>query len=87
MKPTDELIAAVVAERQRQFDLPGTEHDVIKGPNDWIATVASYLTEASVRSGIPPSQEDFEKSIIKAMAVALAALQYSDLMKSKNKLT
>jgi len=87
MRPTDELVAAVLAERQRQFDLPGTEHDVVKGPNDWITTISTYLIEAASRSGEAPTQQDFDKAIVKTMAVALAALQHSDLMRSKNRLT
>ncbi len=87
MRPIDDLVSAVLAERARQFDLPGTEHDVSKGPNDWIATISSYLCSVAARSGVPPKQEDFEDALIKAMAVSLAALQHSDMMRKKNTLS
>jgi len=83
----EELVAKIVAERERQFALPGTEGDYQKSPNDWIATMCSILGEGAERSGIPPSRQDFERAIIKAAAVGLAALEHIDHMKDKNKLT
>lgn len=79
-------IAAIVSERQRQFNLPGTESDVTKSPNDWIVTVASLLCEAQERSGICPSAEEFKHAMIKAGAVVLAALEHVELMQSNGKL-
>ena len=83
----DDLVALIVAERARQFALPGTEGDFIKSPNDWIATMCSILGEGAERAGIPPSRQDFERAIIKAAAVGLAALEHLDHMTERKKLT
>jgi hypothetical protein len=80
-----EILCAIEAERQRQFDLPGTESDVTKGPNDWIVTITSILVEAQDRSGVSPTAEEFQHAMIKAAAVTIAALEHVDLMSSKNR--
>lgn len=82
-----EPVALIVAERDRQYNLPGTETDYRKSPNDWIATICSILGEGAERSGIPPSKKDFERSIIKAAAVCLAALEHVEVMNEAKKLT
>jgi hypothetical protein len=83
MQPVD----LILAERERQFNLPGTEHDARKSPNDWITTIVSILGEGVERSGIPPTKQDFERSITKAAAVCLAALEHTALMSEQKKLT
>ncbi len=83
----DARVSLVVAERERQYNLPGTETDYRKSPNDWIATICSILGEGAERSGIPPSRKDFERSIVKAAAVALAALEHVEVMAEAKKLT
>lgn len=87
MRPIEDIFTVVAAERERQFDLPGAEHDVNKGPNDWIATIVSCLGETATRHGVPPSQDEFENALKKASAVIVAAFQHADLMKSKNRLS
>ena len=82
---SEAIYSAIAAERQRQFDLPGTEGDVAKGPNDWIVTITSLLCEAQSRSGVPPTAEEFRHALTKAAAVAVAALEHVDLMSSKNR--
>jgi hypothetical protein len=83
----NEIFSAIAAERQRQFDLPGTESDVAKGPNDWIVTITSILCEAQSRTGLPLSADEFRHAMIKAAAVTVAALEHVELMSSKNRLT
>lgn len=83
----DSILATVRAERLRQFEIPGTEHDVEKSANDWIATIASNLTEAASRSGLNPTSEEFERSMVKTAAIAVAAIEYIELMKDKNRLS
>lgn len=83
MKPND----LVAAERERQFNLPGMETDFHKSPNDWIATICSILGEGTERSGIPPSRHDFERSLVKAAAVAVAALEHIEVMSEAKKLS
>jgi hypothetical protein len=83
--PTEDIYSAIAAERQRQFDLPGTENDVAKSPNDWIATIINCLCEGHSRSGMPPTAEEFRHAMVKAAAVTVAALEHVDLMSSKNR--
>ncbi len=77
---------ALVKERERHFDLPGMEHDISKSPNDWIATICSIIGEALERSNVPPTRHDFERSMIKASAVCLAALEHVEIMVEKKTL-
>lgn len=86
MRQIEDIFDLVASERLRQFDLPGTENDINKGPNDWIVTVIACLGEAASRHGMPPSREEFEDALTKASAVIVAAFQHAELMKSKNKL-
>lgn len=81
-----EILSAIAAERQRQFDLPGTESDVQKGPNDWIMTIITLLLEGQTRHGINPTVEEFKDSMIKSAAVALAGIEHIELMSSKNRI-
>ena len=86
MSPSEEILTAIATERQRQFDLPGTESDVQKGPNDWITTIITLLVEGQTRHGIAPTTEDFREAMVKAAAVCVAALEHVDLMSSKNRI-
>jgi hypothetical protein len=67
-------------ERLRQIDLPGSEYDLNHSPNDWSAIVCYYASEAISRRGKVISKEEFEDSMIKAAATALAALEHVDHM-------
>lgn len=82
----EEFLTAIAAERQRQFDLPGTESDVQKGPNDWITTIIALLLEGQTRHGVNPTSEEFKDSMIKSAAVTLAALEHIELMIAKNRI-
>jgi hypothetical protein len=82
MSRRDEVVARIVTERARQFNLPGREWDVRNDPNDWIAIAASYCLRSATRKGEPVSREDFEDDLVKAAAVILAALEHTDLMQS-----
>ena len=79
-------IDMVAKERQRQFELPGTEGDYAKSPDNWIATIISILGEGTERSGIPPTRHDFERAILKTAAVCLAALDHLDHMAERKKI-
>lgn len=70
-------------ERERQFELPGTEGDYLKSPDNWIATIMSILGEGVERSSVPPVREDFERALVKSAAVCLAALEHIDHMIEK----
>lgn len=82
----DEFLARVANERVRQFNLPGSELDTRNTPNDWVAIASHYLGEEARRGGSLPEQDAFEDSLIKAAAVILAALEHTDLMKTKGHL-
>lgn len=73
-------------ERERQFDLPGSEWDHKNSPNDWVAKAAKYLVR-NVGTGISkPSVEDFAEDLIKSMAVIIATLEHIPHMKDRNEL-
>ena len=80
------IMDKIAAERQRQFGLPGTEGDFLKSPNDWVATILSILGEGVERSGIPSNRHDFERAVIKAAAVCIAAYDHIDHMIEQKKL-
>ena len=82
----DEIISKARKERQRQFDLPGSEWDSTNSPGDWAAIIGHYVTEEVRRNGITPLKEDFEDSLIKAMAVIIAALEHTEVMKDRGEL-
>jgi hypothetical protein len=76
----DDSVAAIIAERTRQFNLPGSELDVRNTPNDWAAIAAHYLSETVRRGGNIPDSDDFVDSLVKAAAVILAALEHTPRM-------
>lgn len=82
----EELLKKIEAERERQYQLPGSEFDINHNPNDWIAIVTRYLSEGAKFGGITPLREEFEDALIKAGAVLLAALEHSEHMKAEKKL-
>lgn len=82
------LIDQIVVERERQFNLPGSEFDLTKSPNDWIAVASYYLSENAARLAHSTVRaEDFEDSLTKAAAVILAALEHVEHMKKTGSLT
>ena len=90
---SDIFLAKIKQERDRQQTLPGSEFDGENSVNDWIAIAGHYLNEPAVRRssasfnrGRTDIQEEFEDCLIKAAAVILAALEYSDALKKSGKL-
>lgn len=79
-----EHIQKVLEERDRHFNLPFSEDDMLKSPNDWIATICSLLGQGSNRGGL--TSDEFERAIIKVAAVSLAALEHIPVMVEKKKL-
>lgn len=77
------LLARIGEERERQFNLPGSEWDARHGPNDWVAIAAHYLGEEVRRGGTIPERESFERALIKAAAVILSALEHADAMQAR----
>jgi hypothetical protein len=88
------LFERILAERERQKTLPGSEWDSKNSVNDWIAIASHYLTQQAKRKsssrftrGVSLTQEDFEDDMIKAAAVILAALEHSDILKDNGELS
>lgn len=78
-----ELVDRIVAERERNFMLPGSESDTLKGVNDWLMTAIFYLSQARQRGSEHPQKAEYEDDLVKACAVILAALEHSDHMVTK----
>jgi hypothetical protein len=74
------IVAAIIEERERQFNLPGSEWDMKNAPNDYVAIASHYLGETVRRGGNLPLDEEFRDSLIKAAAVIVAALEQTDRM-------
>lgn len=82
----EEIIEKIRLERQRQFDLPGSEWDSQNSPGDWIALVSHYVSKEVRTKGVPPIREDFEDTLIKAAAVIIAALEHTPDMSGREQL-
>ncbi len=80
-----EIVARIIAERERQFNLPGIEYDIRNSPNDWLALIGRYLYEPSRRGAVNPTRNDFEDCLVKAAAIMLAALEHGDTMTQDGK--
>ena len=81
-----EMIERILAERDRQFNLPGAEWDAKNTPNDWMAIASSYCLSNTARKHTKPSGQEFEDDLIKAAAVILAALENVPVMKQSGTL-
>jgi len=81
-----QLLEKITQERLRQFDLPGSEFDISRTPNDWLAIAGRYLFSPASTKNIKSTKQDFENDLIKAAAVILAALENSERMSEQNQL-
>lgn len=81
-----QILEKIVQERLRQFNLPGSEFDITRSPNDWLAIVGRYLYNSSSTKNIKSTKQDFEDDLTKAAAVILAALENVDRMTDNNQL-
>lgn len=82
MNATRELILSEISgERDRQFDLPGSEFDQLHSMNDWIAIAAQYLTRCADRKHTKSNKTEQRESLIKAAAVIVAAVEHLDRSK------
>ena len=80
----DEIVTRIVAERIRQFQLPGVEYDRLNSLGDWTTLIGHYLFEEVRRGPSKPSRDSFEDALIKASAVLLAALEHCDELEAKH---
>ena len=83
------ILSRIEQERIRQSDLAGSEYDAKNSPNDWIAITSYYLAQETKRATMltPPNSDDFERELIKAAAVILAALEHINVMKEHGHLS
>ena len=84
MSRRDEIISRIVAERARQYDLPGIEFDTRNHPNDWLAVIGKYCFEEVRRGSDKPTRANFEDSLVKSAAIIVAALEHCDRMEQDN---
>lgn len=74
----ERILGEVSAERDRQFNLPGSEFDQLHSMNDWIAIAAQYLTRCADRKHTKSDRDEQRESLIKAAAVIIAAVEHLD---------
>ncbi len=94
MERTQEVLWRVLAERERQKTLAGSEWDSKNSVNDWIAIATHYLSEPAKRKsaldsvrGLGLTHAEYEDSLIKAAAVIVAALEHAAELKLKDQLS
>ena len=80
------VIQKILAERERQLNLPGSEFDISRTPNDWLAIAGRYLFNPSSTKNIKSSKVEFEEDLIKAAAVIVAALENVERMRDNDHL-
>lgn len=70
------LFDMISQERDRQYNLPGSEYDQLHSINDWIAISTQYLSRCADRKHMQHDSTDKKESLIKAAAVIVAALEH-----------
>jgi len=81
------LLNAIQEERARQLNLPGSEFDAKRTPNDWLAISGRYLFGSAFAKNMKPSAKNYQEDLIKAAAVILAALENIDSMQDNDHLS
>lgn len=71
-----DILNEISIERDRQYNLPGSEYDQLHTINDWIAISSQYLSRCADRKHIQNTIDDKRDSLIKAAAVIVAALEH-----------
>jgi len=77
------ILEEISGERDRQYNLPGSEYDQKHSMNDWVAIAAQYLTRAADRKHSQVDLVEQRQSLIKSAAVIIAALEHIDQLKLK----
>ena len=77
------ILNEISGERDRQFNLPGSEYDQKHTMNDWIAVATAYLSRGVTRKHVKSDYEDQRQALIKSAAVIVAALEHLDKPKSQ----
>jgi hypothetical protein len=85
MTPSREnILGEISGERDRQYNLPGSEYDQLHGMNDWIAIAAQYLTRCADKKHTKSDPIEQRGSLIKAAAVIVAAIEHLDRPRSSS---
>lgn len=72
------ILEEISQERDRQYNLPGSEYDVKHTVNDWVAIATQYLSRNATRKHQSISSEDQRDNFIKTAAIILAAVEHLD---------
>jgi hypothetical protein len=72
------ILDEISGERDRQYNLPGSEYDQKHTMNDWIAIAGQYLTRGADRKHIKSDYQEQRQALIKSAAVIIAALEHLD---------
>ena len=72
------ILEEISGERDRQYNLPGSEYDQLHTINDWIAIASQYLTRGADRKHTKVDQQEQRESLVKAAAVIVAAIEHMD---------
>ena len=72
------ILDEISGERDRQYNLPGSEYDQKHTMNDWIALATAYISRGVTRKHIKSDYEEQRQTLIKSAAVIIAALEHLD---------
>jgi len=72
------ILNEISGERDRQYNLPGSEYDQKHSMNDWIAIASQYLTRGADRKHIKLDYQEQRQALIKSAAVIVAAIEHLD---------
>lgn len=78
MATREQILSEISGERDRQFNLPGSEFDQLHSVNDWIAIASQYLSRSADRKHTKTDSREAREGFIKAAAVILAAIEHID---------
>ena len=72
------ILEEISAERDRQYNLPGSEYDVKHSVNDWVAISTQYLSRNATRKHQSIDVIEQRDNFIKTAAIILAAVEHLD---------
>ena len=83
----EEIMKAILSERDSQYNRPGSEYDLTHSPGDWMCIISHYVNQDARRNGVKPDKVNFRNNLIRAGAVVMAALEHLDVMVKNDALT
>jgi len=76
-----QILNEISQERNRQYNLPGSEYDLKHTVNDWVAIATQYLSRNATRKHQSISVDEQRDNFIKTAAIVLAAVEHLDITK------